>query len=156
MWIIIQYQFVGIPNFITLIFIVFLLPWWWCNIYLRWWWGPSHWRSTHWGDSHQIFSDHIQTQPDYRGLVCGGQALHHRHQEDRHVEHRLQAVLVTREREVSMYRDSQGNLLPGFCGNQEDKSENKKLTHLYFFSQLHRTVIKQVGWFWNISSLNLG
>ena len=35
---------------------------------------------------------------DDRRLVRGRQALHHRHQEDRHVEHRLQAGLVTRER----------------------------------------------------------
>ena len=30
---------------------------------------------------------------DDRGLVCGRQALHHRHQEDRHVQHRLHTAV---------------------------------------------------------------
>ena len=62
---------------------------------------------------------------DDGGLVSGRQALHHRHQEDRHVQHRLHSCDGGREGETRLYisyRDAQCDFLSGLGRNEKDKS----------------------------------
>ena len=82
---------------------------------------------------------------DDRGLVSRRQALHHRHQEHRHVQHRLDSPVRYNgggggTEKCLSYRDAQCDFLSRLCRNQKDKSRQEKSLDILPQSVLSLTV----------------